>query len=347
MKRRFLAGIMATVMCCGLFAGCGSNGGSGSNADGSGNGGNSGGKKKTINIYSAGEDYRNINVRNMMNEKFPEYDIKVNDIDTGSFAAKVAAEGKDSDIDIIMELETTYLEKCIDSLAVLDDVDFSPFVEELVPEHHKYVPELMLSGSTIINKKVLDERNVAVPTSYDDLLKPEYKGLISMPSPKSSGTGYIFLLNMVNERGEEKAFEYFDKLAENISGQGFTTSGSGPVKALIQEEAGIGLGITYQAAEEIDKGTELEIVYFKEGAPYTTYSSAIIAGKETDEDIMKVFKYLISDVSREDKKLYSPEKVFKEQETTMKNFPQNITYGNMEGIDSIETKERLLDKWNH
>ncbi len=338
MKKRIIAGILAAVMSCGLLAGC--SGGGTETSDGSG------GKRKSINVYSAGEDYRNIKVREMLNEKFPEYDISVVDIDTGSFAAKVAAEGKDSDIDIIYELETTYVEKCKDSFAVLD-VDFSPYVEELVPEDKKYVPELMLSGSTIINKKVLDEKGVPVPTSYDDLLKPEYKGLISMPNPKSSGTGYIFLLNMVNTRGEDAAFEYFDKLAENISGQGFTTSGSGPVKALIQGEAGIGLGITYQAAEEIDKGAELEIKYFAEGAPYTTYSSAVISGKEKDEDIMKVFRYLIKEVSLEDKRLYSPEKVFKQQETSMKSFPENITYADMTGITDIELKERLLDKWNH
>lgn len=341
MKRRVIACLMAVVLGCGLLAGCAGGEKSSSGAS------NPNGKRKAINIYSAGEDYRNENVRKMLNEKFPEYDISVVDIDTGAFAAKVAAEGKDSDIDIIFELETTYVEKCKDSLAVLDDVDFSPYVDDLVPADKKYVPELMLSGSTIINKELLNEKGVPVPTSYDDLLKPEYKGLISMPSPKSSGTGYIFLLNLVNERGEDAAFEYFDKLAENISGQGFTTSGSGPVKALIQGEAAIGLGITYQAAEEIDKGAKLTITYFKEGAPYTTYSSAVIAGKEKDEDIMKVFKYLVNEVSLEDKRLYSPEKVFKTQETTMKNFPQNISYGNMNGISDIELKERLLDKWNH
>ena len=203
-----------------------------------------------------------------------------------------------------------------------------------------------MSGAVIINKKTLEEKGVAVPTSYDDLIKPEYKGLISMPSPKSSGTGYIFLLNLVNERGEEAAFEYFDKLAENMSGQGFTTSGSGPVKALLQGEAAIGLGMTFQAAQEIENGTDLTIMFFDEGAPYTTYSSAVIAGKD-NEDVMKVFKYIVSDVSPEDKKLYNPEKIFKNQETTMKNFPENVPYGNMDGIRDIAKKEALLDKWNH
>ncbi len=339
MKSRFFAGIMAAVMCCGIMAGCKSGG------ESSGNGG---GKRKAINIYSTGEDYRNENARKMLTEHFPEYDITLTDIGTGNLAAKLAAEGRDSDIDIIMELETSYLIKCKDSLATLDNVDFSPFIEEFVPADKKYSPWLMNSAGIIINRKVLEDKGAAVPTSYDDLLKPEYKGLVSMPSPKSSGTGYMFLINLVNERGEDKAFEYFDKLAENMSGAGFTTSGSGPVKALVQGEAGIGLGITYQAVNEINNGaTDLEVIHFKEGAPYNTYSAAVIDGKEKDEDVMKVFNYIINEVSREDKKLYIPEKVFKEQESSMKNFPENITYGNMTGIDSVEIKERLLDKWNH
>ena len=328
MKKRILAGFMAAVMCCGLFTGCGSK------------------SKKTITIYSSAEDYRNENARKMLTEHFPEYDIDLIDIDTGSLAAKVAAEGKDSDIDIIMELETTYLEKCKDSLATLDSVDFSVFEEQYVPADKKYTPWLLMSGAVIVNKKVLEDKGAAVPTSYDDLLKPEYKGLISMPSPKSSGTGYIFLLNLVNERGEDAAFEYFDKLAENMSGQGFTTSGSGPVKALLQGEAGIGLGMTFQAAQEIENGTDLTIMFFDEGAPYTTYSSAVIAGKD-NEDVMKVFNYIVSDVSPEDKRLYNPEKIFKNQESTMKNFPESVPYGNMDGIRDIEKKKALLDKWNH
>ena len=329
LKKRILSGIMAAVMCCGALTGCGKK------------------EEKSITIYSSAEDYRNENARKMLTEKFPEYKINLVDIDTGALAAKVAAEGKDSDIDIIMELETTYLEKCKDNLATLDDVDFSVFEDNLVPEDKKYTPWLLMSGCVILNKKMLDEKKIAVPTSYDDLLKPEYKGLISMPNPKSSGTGYIFLLNMVNERGEDKAFEYFDKLAENMSGQGFTTSGSGPVKALLQGEAAIGLGMTFQAAEEIEKGSDLEITWFNEGAPYTTYSSAVIAGKEKDEDVMKVFKYIVSDVSPKDKELYNPEKVFKNQKSEMKSFPESVPYGKMDGIRDVAKRDALLDKWTH
>jgi iron(III) transport system substrate-binding protein len=55
----------------------------------------------------------------------------------------------------------------------------------------------------------------------------------------------------INTRGEDAAFDYFDKLSESILQ--FTSSGSGPVNALIQEKADIGLGMTFQVVTTINQ----------------------------------------------------------------------------------------------
>jgi len=326
--KKYIAIFLAACLCIGGFAGCSK-------------------QTETVTIYSSSEDFRNEAARKMLNERFPDYEINLIDMDTGTLAAKLVAEGTETDADIILELESTYLEKVSDSLAPLDTVDFSVYEESLVPENHKYVPYYLNSGAIIVDTKALAEKGVPVPTNYDDLLKPEYKGLLSMPNPKSSGTGYIFLLNMVNERGEEAAFAYFDRFAENISGQGFTTSGSGPVKALVTGEAAIGLGMTFQAVQSINEGSDFEILFFEEGAPWSSYSSAVVAGRETNKAVMEVFDYIVSEITPMDKQLYAPEKIYKDQEITMEHFPKEIPYGEMEGIRDIALKERLLDQWNH
>ena len=326
--KKYIAIFLAACLCIGGFAGCSK-------------------QTETVTIYSSSEDFRNEAARKMLNERFPDYEINLVDMDTGTLAAKIAAEGSKTDADIILELESTYLEKVSGSLATLDMVDFSVYEESLVPENHKYVPYYLNSGAIIVDTKALAEKGVPVPTNYDDLLKPEYKGLLSMPNPKSSGTGYIFLLNMVNERGEEAALAYFDRFAENISGQGFTTSGSGPVKALVTGEAAIGLGMTFQAVQSINEGSDFEILFFEEGAPWSSYSSAVVAGRETNKAVMEVFDYIVSEITPMDKQLYAPEKIYKDQEITMEHFPKEIPYGEMEGIRDIALKERLLDQWNH
>ena len=326
--KKYIAIFLAACLCIGGFAGCSK-------------------QTETVTIYSSSEDFRNEAARKMLNERFPDYEINLVDMDTGTLAAKIAAEGSKTDADIILELESTYLEKVSGSLATLDMVDFSVYEESLVPENHKYVPYYLNSGAIIVDTKALAEKGVPVPTNYDDLLKPEYKGLLSMPNPKSSGTGYIFLLNMVNERGEEAAFAYFDRFAENISGQGFTTSGSGPVKALVTGEAAIGLGMTFQAVQSINEGSDFEILFFEEGAPWSSYSSAVVAGRETNKAVMEGCDYIVSEITPMDKQLYAPEKIYKDQEITMEHFPKEIPYGEMEGIRDIALKERLLDQWNH
>ncbi len=304
-------------------------------------------KKKVITIYATSEDFRIENAQKMFDEKFPEYDIRIEYKSTGDLSAKLIAEGKNTDCDIIMELENAYLEKISDSLATLSDVDFGVYLDELVPESRKYAPLIRTSATVIINRKLLEEKNVPVPTCYEDLTKPEYKGLISMSNPKASGTGYIFYLNLVNAWGEEKALTYFDDLSKNLSGAGFTSSGSGPIQALKMGEAAIGFGMIFQAVTEINNGAEFELLYFDEGCPFNTYSSAVIEGKQNDPDVMKVFAYLLSDVAPKDKELFAPEKIYKDRDFKTENFPENIPYAGMKGVSDITVKESLLDKWKY
>lgn len=299
--------------------------------------------KEKILIYSSGEDYKIEYLSQRLEEQFPEYDITVEYISTGNHAAKLLSEGEDTECDITHDLDYGYMEQleAKDLFADLSDFDTGIYVEDTI-QSSAYVPECRSGGAIIINKKVIEEKGLVIPTSYEDLLKPEYKGLISMPSPKSSGTGYMFLKSLVNEWGEEEAFAYFEKLTENILQ--YTSSGSGPVNALIQEEVAIGLGMTGQAVTMINEGHPLEIIYFDEGSPYCLYGQSIIQGKEEREAVKKVFDYMVNTVNYELVANFFPEKIYKDKDFVIENYPSNIVYSDMSN-NSIEEKERLLDKW--
>lgn len=305
-------------------------------------------RKKQIIIYATSESVRIDNAQKMLNEKFPEYDIRIQYKSTGDLSAMLMGAGKNSDADIIYELETAYLEKLSENLATLDWVDFSPYLDELVPESKKYAPLIRTSGAIVVDKNALKEKNIPLPTSYDDLLKPEYKGLISMSNPATSGTGYIFYLSMINQRGVDGAIEYFDALAKNLNGAGFTTAGAGPIAALEMGEAAIGLGMTFQAVNKINEGADWEILFFEDGgSPYNTYSCALMEGRQNDEDIVKVFNYILSDVAPKDNELFTPEKIFKDKDFTVENFPENIPYANMTHITDPSKKDEFLSKWKY
>lgn len=295
-------------------------------------------------IYCATEDYRIEYFMKRLKEKFPDYDITMEYMSTGNLAAKLLAEGKDTDADIVYDLDAGYAEQLSDCLADMSAYDQTIYMDDCVVPAKNFLPTLRNGGAIIVNTTLLQEKGLAEPTSYADLLKPEYKGLISMPSPKSSGSGYMFLKSLVNAWGEEKAFEYFDGLAENILQ--FTTSGSGPVNALVQNEAVIGLGQTGQAVTEINNGANLKILYFEEGSPYSLYGFGIPEGKQNRKAVKEVFDFFYTDLVTEDLELFFPEPIYKEYAPEIKNYPTNIKYADMSG-NTAEEKARLLDMWEY
>lgn len=301
-------------------------------------------KNDKITIYSTAEDFRNEFLQKKLNEKFPDYNVEIQYLSTGNCAAKMKAEGKDIDADIIFEMEKTYADELKDNFYTLDDYDFSKYIDELVPTDKKYATSIRYSAAIILNEKVLKEKGVEIPETYEDLLDSKYKGLISMPNPKASGTGYMILKNIINIMGEEKGFTYFDDLSKNILQ--YTSSGSGPVNALVQGEVGIGLGMTFQAVNEINKGSNLTIKYFEQGAPWTTSTFAIVDGHQDKTGVKEVFKYFYDELILMDKQNFLPETIYKNQDTKIENYPENIKYGDMSN-NTPKEREKLLNKWKY
>ena len=75
-----------------------------------------------------------------------------------------------------------------------------------------------------VNTEVLKEKGLPMPRSWEDLTKPEYKGMVQVASPQSSGTAYTVLATMVQLKGEDAAYEYLAKLHKNVNQ--YTKSGS-------------------------------------------------------------------------------------------------------------------------
>ena len=300
--------------------------------------------KPKILIYTSAEEFRIEHMEKRFKEEFPEYDIVLEYMSSGNHAAKLIAEGAETECDITHDLEYGYMDKVKANFADLSEYDFTQFMEEVADPDKKFLPELRNGGCIVVNTEVLAQKGLSEPKSYQDLLKPEYKGLISMPNPKSSGTGYMFLKNLVNVWGEQAAFDYFDKLSENILQ--FTSSGSGPVNALIQGEAAVGLAMTGQTVTEINKGQPLKVIFFEEGSPYSLYGYAMIKGKEERKEVKEVFDFIVNVLNVEDKELFYPEKIYKNRDFKIEGFPENIKYADMSS-NTTEEKDRLLEKWKY
>ena len=293
-------------------------------------------------IYTSMEENRNKALKEKLAEKFPNKDIVVQYLSTGNSAAKIKNEGTNVEADIVLDLETAHMVELEENFADLSSFDTSIYLDG-VNKSNRYLTWTKYTMALIIDKNYFDKHNLSVPKTYDDLLKSEYKNLIAIPDPKTSGTGYAFYLNVVNIMGEDKAIEYFKKLKNNL--REFTTSGSGPTNLLKQGEIAIAMGMTSQGVEAINEGYNFKIVSLKTGAPYNTTSFGIIKGRENKENVREVFEWLMNDFGKYDKEYFLPDKILKNQEVKVKNYPTNLKDAKMDGIDSVSVKQDLISKW--
>lgn len=319
-----LALALVMVLSCLSFAGCS--------------------KKETVIIYTSAESFRIDYMNERFAEKFPNYDIRVDYKSSGDQASLMKAAGTGVECHITHDLEYGNAAE-LSALGIFADlsdiVDFSIYTADTTPDT-AYAPELRNGGAIILNMDVINEKGLDEPTCYEDLLDPQYKGLISMPNPKTSGTGYMFLLSLANTWGEEAALNYFTALSENILS--FESSGSGPVNKLITKEVAVGFGMISHAVQQINEGENLKILFFEEGAPYSLYGQAVIKGHETNPAVMEVFNFLVNDLTVEMCERFYPEKIYKDKDFTLENFPADVVYADMSN-NTPERKSQLLGKW--
>lgn len=303
--------------------------------------------EETIVVCASSEQYRNDELQKQLSERFPQYNVIVMYMSTGKAAAKVYAEGPETEIDILVGLETGYMNKIQDNLADITGLSSVPYMDGITPEDNGnlWVTWERQAGAILVNRDILDKFGLDAPETYEDLLKPEYRGLIAMPDPKSSGTGYFFYKNWVNLWGEEKTLAYVDALYQNL--KQLTESGSGPVKLLRQGEIAIGLGLTFQAVSEINDSQPFEIIYPPEGSPYSLTGTAMVASHEEKKGVREVYDFIIHDFLVYDKAHFSPEIIYHGQINELPNYPQQILYADMTGIQESQEKERLLALWKY
>lgn len=118
---------------------------------------------------------------------------------------------------------------------------------------------------------------VEAPTSWDDLLRPEFKGQIMVAHPSSSGTSYTALATVLQIRGEEEGWKYIEQYAGQVAQ--FTKSGAAPAKFVGQGEAAVGIVFSHDIVNEIDNNKlPLKLTFPAEGTGYEIGAMGIIKG---------------------------------------------------------------------
>ncbi len=130
------------------------------------------------------------------------------------------------------------------------------------------------------------------PQSWFDLLDPRFKGKLTMPHPASSGTGYFHVSAWIQMFGEARAWEFMDRLHDNIAV--YEHSGTRPCRQAASGEFPVGISYELAAASARQKGAPIEGLMMKEGGGWDMDAAAILRGTKKPEAARRLMDFAAS-----------------------------------------------------
>ncbi|HWC05086.1 MAG TPA: ABC transporter substrate-binding protein [Methylomirabilota bacterium] len=197
-----------------------------------------------------------------------------------------------------------------------------------------------------VNTKVIKERGAPVPASWEDLLRPEFRNQIQMPSPQTSGTGYNMVAALVQMWGEDRAFEYLKRLHPNV--QTYTQSGTAPSKAAAIGQAAIGIQFTPAFLQLADEGYPMQIAFPKEGVGFEAPAISIVKGASHLDAAKKLVDWFLTldgqNAFTDAKTYFFPVHPKAKLAKGLPPFDQ-IPVMNYDAVRAGQDKKRLVDRW--
>lgn len=300
-------------------------------------------------VYTAVEADELAKFKRAIEAAVPEVTVKWVRDSTGIITSKLLAEKDNPQADLVWGLAATSL------VLLANQGYFQPYapkgLEKLDKAYYdpKHTPPMWVGqrayGAAVCYNTVEGEKKkLPVPTSWQDLTKPVYRGHVIMPNPNSSGTGFLDVSSWIQLWGEERAWKFMDALHENIAR--YTHSGSAPCKLAAAGEIPIGISFAYRVVKSIEEGAPLQLILPSEGLGWEVEAFGIVRTTKKAELARKVADW---SVSAEAMKLYAPGY----EAVAMPGIP-NPTKA-LEGVKerfikndfawAAENRMRILDEW--
>ena len=221
------------------------------------------------------------------------------EISTGKALAQLQAENGNTTADIwfgggvdsyISATDLGYLEQYV-----------SPEAEAINPAYSGadgyWTGLALVPAGFLVNNDVLAEKNLEAPKTWEDLADPKYKGEIIMASPAISGTQYAILNGTIQAYGEEKGWEVWKGINENVD---FYAQGGGePGPKCAAGEFGIAVLAMTGGTFAMEAEYPVTAVYPEDMIPWTPAPIAIFKNSQ-NKDAAKVFvDYFLSKEGQE------------------------------------------------
>lgn len=159
---------------------------------------------------------------------------------------------------------------------LLEQVNFDG-ADELAPEYKDADNYWFAKGITVVgflvNNDITEEAGLEVPKSWKDLTDPAYKSEILMSNPAISGTNYAVVNAILQQKGAEEGWKYFEALNQNIDY--YSKRGKDPKVKTMAGEVAIGIVPMDKEVDTMHEEQNVTAVYPEDGIPYVPEGVAV------------------------------------------------------------------------
>jgi iron(III) transport system substrate-binding protein len=259
------------------------------------------GQKTELLVYTALETDQLKAYTESFQKTNPNIDLKFVRDSTGVITAKILAEKANPQADAILGVAASSMEifKAEGMLAPYAPVGFEKLTRSYSENGNPpaWVGQDVFAAVVCYNTVEGAKKNVPKPETWKDLLKPAYKGQITMPNPASSGTGFFDVTAWLQLFGEQDGWKYMDGLHENIAQ--YTHSGSKPCRQSGAGEFVVGISFDFRGNDVKTKGAPVELVFPKEGLGWDIEAAGIMKNTKKMDAAKKLMDWVATKEANE------------------------------------------------
>jgi iron(III) transport system substrate-binding protein len=245
------------------------------------------GSARELVIYNA-SDSVNTPLLAAFRQRHPDIQVRFVSGSTGPITERAIAERSRPQADVVYLVNNLALEQ-LKTAGV-----FAPYRPRgaAIPDQFRdpddfYVMHFVTTMCMLVNRQRLAERNLPMPVAWEDLIRPVYKGEISLPSPLRSGTGVAILTTFVDAFG----WNFVENLHQNV--RQYSDGGGGGAQLAATGEVAIGLTFDTVCHSHRSAGRPVEIVYGRI-TPNVMEGGGLVAGARNVEEAKLFLDFMAS-----------------------------------------------------
>ncbi|MCB9946889.1 MAG: extracellular solute-binding protein [Rhodospirillaceae bacterium] len=229
-------------------------------------------------VYTAANNELHQAIIAAFQERYPDITVRDINLSTGPITERAIAEAANPQADVVYGVNNIALEQ-LKNAGVFEPYEpvGSPIPASFRDPDGFYVGHFATLMLMAVNTQRLAEEGLPMPTSWEDLIRPEYEGFITVAAPTKSGTGLSIFSTMLDMFG----WNYIDNLHHNIFQYNESGSQAG-------RQAGSGesiIGLTYDTAvlSQVRAGLPVELV-MPPIVPNVIEGGGLVAGGPNPEE---------------------------------------------------------------